>query len=334
MSLGGAAVLLIAAGITAYLLIAAAHSPSAAVSRFLDLVEKGRSHEAVEVLSPAPDAALDLVDDDIYSATKHRITHYDILGTRTDGGSAQVRVRITTDRGSTTETFDLLSAHRIPVFSDWTVDGTSLPVIELHSDRPSDVDVTVNGHPVDTDKGTLTSYVALPGVYRFGIQSDTDTFVTADTHDVSIASLGDGTKSAELDVRLTSDGIAKARAAVDAFLAACTSQATLSPKGDCGLAVTPPTDGSTVSNIRWSIKRRPVVSFDTWEDGGWTVKTDTAGSIEMDADFRNAYGFGEGFAVFDPYDVEGYIDVADDGTLEFTSGYEGDAGNRPDGSSA
>jgi hypothetical protein len=311
-----------------YAVLSANYAPSASVDRFLSLVVKGQSTEAVATLDPAPldDAAL--VDDDLYTATKHRITSYKIESTKITKSSAVVEVKLKTDTGSWTQRFNLVTAHRFLLFDVWTVNGDSLSTVSLDDDRPDGVTVSANGVQIQKNGDHSTIFFALPGDYRFSIVGD-GSLVKADGHDAQITSF-DQKKTVALQVQLTDDGISKARTAVDDFLNACVSQTVLAPVGDCGYEVTsdPNFPNVIVSNISWSIKQRPVVSFDPWEDDGWTVKTDTAGALEMDADIREGRAYGSEVAFFGAYDIQGYIQLKD-GALVFVSTYEGDAGNEP-----
>ena len=323
---GGVAVLILAAVGIGYLVLAANYAPSASVGRFLDLVVKGRSTQAVAMLDPSPDGNPGLVDDEVYAAAKHRITKYQIESTKIRGDQAIVEVKLTTDAGSWKQRFDVVTARKFLLFDVWTVDGQSLPAIQLDDGRPDDVKVTANGVLIQTGGQQSTLYFALPGDYRFAIVSDSS-LLKADSHDAQISTF-DVTKKIALQLQLTDDGVASARAAVDSFLGACIAQPVLEPSGNCGYSVIDQ-PGATLSNIIWSIKQQPVVSFEPWQDGGWTVKTDTAGSLEMDADFRTSREYGQAIATFDSYDIQGYVALDGSGALVFTSSYEGDAANQP-----
>jgi hypothetical protein len=328
LSIGGFVVLVIAAlGIT-YAILSANYAPSAAVDHFLSLVVKGQSSEAVATLNPAPLDDDALVDDDLYAEAKHRISSYKIESTKVTKNEAVVEVKLKTDAGSWTQRFNLVTSQRVLLFDVWTVDGNSLSKIRLDDDRPSEVTVTANGVQIQRAGELTTTFFALPGDYRFAIVSDSS-LVKADSHAVQVTSFGQK-KTVALQVQLTADGVSSARTAVDAFLDACVSQTVLSPTGNCGYEVTdnPNYPNETLSNIQWSIKQRPVVSFDSWQDDGWTVKTDTAGALEMEADFRDGREYGTAVALFGSYDIQGYIQLKD-GALVFVSTYEGDAGNEP-----
>jgi hypothetical protein len=325
---GGVGALLIAGVITTAALISSSHAPSASVSRFLDLLVAGHSHAAVQQLAPRPDAALDLTADDVYEGAKHRIQHYAIVSTTAHGRQADVVVRLTNDNGSWRETFHLTSQRKFLVLWDvWAVDGGSLPVVGLNDSRPVDVSVTVNGVEIQKSGSQHDAYVAFPGTYRFALVPD-NSFVKADAHEAQVTSFEHDTK-VTLQPQLTDDGIAQARAAVDAFLQRCIQQPVLAPTGNCGYEVIDNGDGTVLSNITWSIKQRPVVSFAPWDQDGWAVTTDTAGVIEMDADARKGGLSGEVFALFDSYDVQGFVTLDTSGQMTFTSTYEGDTANTP-----
>ena len=328
LSFGGFAVLIVAAlGIT-YALLSAHYAPSASVERFLDLVVKGQSKEAVATLDPAPLDDPALVDDDVYAAAKHRVTSYQIESTKLNGHEAVVEVKLKTDAGSWTQRLDLVAENQFLVFDIWTVDGNSLPKVELDDGRPAGVAVTANGVQIQTDGVDSSTFFALPGDYRFAILSDSS-LVEADAHDAQIGSF-DQNKKVTLQLQLTDDGVTSARAAVDNFLEGCIAQPVLVPAGDCGYEVTddPNYPNETLSDITWSIKQRPVVSFEPWQDGAWTAKTDTAGALEMDATFHSGREYGSAIAIFNSYDIQGFVELKD-GSLVFTSTYEGDAANQP-----
>ena len=309
-------------------MLSAQYAPNATVTRFLDLVVQGRATDAVAQLAPVPQDDAGLVDDDVYANAKHRIASYQILSTKVAGHKAVVQVKLKTDAGSWTQRFDLVTDHKFLLFDVWTVDGNSLPTIHLADDRPSGVNVTANGVRIQTNGVQDTTFFALPGDYRFAIVSDSS-LVKADSHDTQITTF-DENKKVSLQLQLTDDGITSARKAVDDFLDGCITQEVLVPKGDCGYEVynDPNFPNETLSNILWSIKQRPVVSFDAWQEGGWTAKTDTAGVLEMDADFRDGRYYGTAIALFNSYDIQGFVELKG-GELVFTSTYEGDSANQP-----
>jgi hypothetical protein len=328
LSLGGFGVLLIAALGIGFAVLSAHYAPSASVSSFLDQVVKGRSAEAVKQMSPAPAGDLSLLQDHVYSATKHRITSYRITSTTVHGDDATVTAELRTDQGSWTQHFALVTERRWLIWRVWTLDGSLLPTITLDDVRPSGVDVTVNGAAIQEDHEDSSVLYALPGRYTFAIETD-NSLVAADSHTTQIRRLGDQRNVAvQLRFRLTDDGVAAARSAVDSYLDGCLSQAVLAPVGNCGFFVKNDPTG-TVSNISWSLKQRPVVSFDTWQDDGWNVKTDTAGVFEMDGEYRGTEGEGDVSAFFTSYDVEGYVDL-EHGQLVFHSTYDDGSGDQPD----
>jgi len=325
--LGGIGVLLIAGVGVAYGVLSARYAPSASVSAFLDQVVKGRSTEAIRLMSPGPLGNSDLMSDDIYRAAKHRITSYQIESATTKGDQARVSVKLRTDSGSWTQVFDLVTTSHVLIWNVWTVDGHDIPQITLEDTRPAGVTITANELAVQKNNADYTSYYALPGSYTFAVESD-NSLVAGDSHSVSIHSMtGARDVKVQLRFRLTDDGIAAGRTAVDQYLDGCLAQATLAPTGDCGFYVENDPTG-TISNIIWSITRRPVVSFDDWQDDGWTVKTDTAGVFEMDGTYRGSQGYGDVSALFTSYDVQGYLDL-DQGKIVFHSTYKDGSGGQP-----
>lgn len=325
--LGGVGVLVIVGVGIAYGVLSASYAPSASVSSFLNQVVKGRAAEAIKLMSPGPLGNSGLMSDDIYRAAKHRVTSYRIESTKTKGDHAEVTVKLHTDSGSWTQSFDLVTTSRVLLWDVWTVDGHGLPQITLDDARPSGVTITANDLAIQKDNSDYTSYYALPGSYTFAVESD-NSLVAADSHSASIHSMSGGRNvKVQLRFRLTADGIAAGRSAVDQYLDACLAQATLAPTGDCGFYVENDPTG-TISNILWSITRRPVVSFGDWEDDGWTVKTDTAGVFEMDGTYRGSKGYGDVGALFTSYDVQGYLSL-DDGKIVFHSTYQDGAGGQP-----
>lgn len=327
LTLGGVGLLVIAGLAVAYGLLSARYAPTASVSSFLDQVVKGRSTEAVELMSPKPEGNPGLTSDDVYQAAKHRVTSYRVESTTVSGGHAHVKALLHTDAGSWSQTFTLVTHHRVLLWDIWTVDGSDLQHITLDDTRPAGVTITANDVPIQKDNSDYNSYYALPGSYTFAIESD-NSLVAADSHAASIHSMSGGRNvKVQLRFRLTDDGIAAGRTAVDQFLDGCLAQASLAPTGNCGFYVENDPTG-TISSIQWSITKRPVVSFGDWEDNGWTVKTDTAGVFEMDGIYRGSKGYGDVAALFTSYDVQGYLDL-NDGKIVFHSTYSDGA----DGSS-
>jgi len=325
LSLGGAGLLLIAAATVVVALLTTQHAPSASVDRFLDTVEAGHSSAAVAQLSPSPIGSRALVQDDFYDHQTNRITKHQILSTTTHGSHSVVRARIVTKKGSFTQAFTLVTHRRSFIWDVWTIDGTSFAVIDLADPRPDGVRVTVNGTAIQKNSEEFDAFVVLPGAYRFAPDVD-DSPVTMDTQTVTIGSF-ESHPSVTLQPRLTSDGITQARAAVDAFLDACLAQHVLAPTGNCGFEILNDEPNLTIDSITWSIKQRPVVEFGAWDNGVWEVKTDTAGSFEMNGEGHLGSAHGEVDGLIDDYDVYGYVALDHDGHFVFGSGYKGDDGN-------
>ena len=330
--LGGVGVLAIAGLGIAYGVLSAHFAPSTSVSAFLDQVVKGRSAEAVKLMSPAPKGNAGLVSDDVYGAAKHRVTSYQIESTKTHGAHAEMTVRLHADSGSWTQHFALVARSHQLLWDVWTVDGDDLPKITLDDSRPTGVAITANGITIQKDNSQYNQYYTLPGTYTFAVESD-NSLVAADSHSVAIHSMnGARNVKVQLRFRLSDDGISAGRNAVDQFLDGCLAQSSLAPTGDCGFYVENDPTG-TISNILWSITRRPVVSFGDWADDGWTVKTDSAGVFEMDGTYRGSEGHGDVSALFTSYDVQGYVDLKDD-KIVFHSTYADGTGGQPGASGA
>ena len=327
LSLGGAGVLVVAALGIVFAVLSAQYAPSASVDRFLTALEKGHAAAAVAQLAPAPTANKALVADAVYDHVTDRIAKHQVLSTTTHGSRAVVTVRLTTRSGSFTQEFTLVTRKKSLVWDVWTVDGSAFPVIHLADARPKALQATMDGVTIQRDGSELDEFLALPGSYRFAVDGDTS-LVTADAHTVRIGSF-EGRKSVTLQPHLTPDGVTQAHAAVDAFLDACLAQSVLAPVGDCGYEVINDEPRVSIDSIVWSMKQRPVVEFGAWEDGYWAVKTDTAGSFEMNAEGHVGSAHGEVEALIDDYDVQGYVSFDESGHLAFTSGYRGDDANTP-----
>jgi hypothetical protein len=328
----GVGVLAIAGLGTAYGLLSAHYAPSTSVTAFLDQVVKGRSAEAVKLMSPAPQGNAGLVSDDVYGSAKHRVTSYKIESTKTHGSHAEVTVRLHTDSGSWMQRFELVAGGHQLLWDVWTVDGGNLPKITLDDSRPTGVTITANGVAIQKDNSQYNEFYTLPGTYTFAVESD-NSLVAADSHSAAIHSMSGGRNvKVQLRFRLSDDGIAAARNAVDQFLDGCLAQAALAPTGECGFYVENDPTG-TISNILWSITRRPVVSFGDWDQDGWTAKTDTAGVFEMDGTYRGSQGHGDVSALFTSYDVQGYVALKD-GKIVFHSTYTDGTGGQPGSSGA
>ena len=326
LSLGGFGVLVIAAiGITVGVL-SAQHAPGASVDRFLTAVEKGHPSAAIAQLSPAPIANTSLMKNSVYEHVTDRVTRHQILSTTTHGSRSVVTVRLVTKRGSFTQAFRLVTHRKALIWDVWTVDGSSFPVIQLIAELPKGLGVTMDDVEIQKETSDFDAYLALPGDYTFAFDGDTS-LVTASARTVTIRSFTDQA-TVTLQPRLTDDGVAAARAAVDAFIDSCVAQRVLAPTGNCGFEIINDEPGVTIDHIQWSIKQRPVVEFGAWDDGVWRVKTDTAGSFEMNAEGHLGSAHGEVDGLIDDYDVRGYIAMVDADHLIFNSGYEGDNANR------
>jgi hypothetical protein len=325
LSLGGFGVLLIAAVSIVVGVLSAQHAPSASVDRFLNALEKGHARAAVAQLSPAPIASTTLMKDSVYEHVTNRVTRHQILSTTTHGSRSVVTVRLTTKSGSFRQAFTLVTHRKAFLWDVWTVDGSSFPVIQLVAELPKGLGVTMDDVEIQKEESDFDAYLALPGDYTFALDGDTS-LVTTSARSVTVRSFT-GNHSVTLQPRLTDDGVAAARAVVDAFLDSCVAQPVLAPTGNCGFAIINDEPGVTVDNIQWSIKQRPVVEFGAWNDGVWDVKTDTAGSFEMNAEGHLGSAHGEVDGLIDDYDVQGFVAMVDADHLIFHSGYKGDDAN-------
>lgn len=299
------------------------YSPSAFVTRYLDLLAQGRAADAlsvpgVRVDSPDLDASglpVDASDALLRQTTLAPLTNARVVETTEADGVTAVTVEYDAGRYEGRTTFQVVRAGSIGVAPAWRFAKSPLAVIEL-TVRGA-MQFQVNGFEIDkrqvlpegVDADPLDPVPLLvfsPGLYSIAV----DTPLSASP---GVAVLSD-TPQAEIPVQLqtepTDKFVAVVQDRVETFLDECATQRVLQPTG-CPFGFT--VRNRIVDAPVWSISEQPVVSLEP-AGADWRIRrTQAVAHIEVDIQ-----------SIFDgsirhvdedvPFFLDGDITVLPDGT--------------------
>jgi len=318
--IGGSAVVLVIAAIAiAAAVLTSSFSPQAQAERFLTALVDGRASDAVALLDAAPDGAT-IIDDAGYAAATDRISGFSIERSATDGSAATVSAIVQQAGTSAPVELALVQDGRtgpLDLFPLWRVDAAILPVISVEFDAPDGITIAANDRQIDgAVVAGATAVTVLPGTWAFGAGEEHEllTFSTAST------TVGFGESVAvEIGTELSDAGVAAARAAVDAYVAACASGTDYAPPAGCGM-LWEATPGETYSNPRWSLEISPTYDLDPWLGGGVDVASLSPAGYRLDADVVTATQYGTVWWTWD-IDLLGTVWLRD-GAMVFESRYD------------
>jgi hypothetical protein len=316
LSIGLAVVLLggggLAAGAAA---ISSSAAPDKQVREFLQDLVDGKAEAALALMGEKPSG---LLTDEAYRASSNHITDFSVGKAKTKGDASVVSAKITQGGTSYTQEFTLAKAGTtFLIFDTWQLDPLPLGLVDVQVQGPEGVAITVDGEEIDAKD--ITKLAAFPGDYEVALAGDGEMFeaepVTASVVGLSEEAAG-SIGAASLETKLTEAGNATALAAIDAFIDSCIAQKSLKPDG-CGFEARP-NDGVTYSNIVWTLPTRPTFSIGAWAGDGWTVTTESAGTLDVKADAVDASGRSGTSGVTIPnYRYTGTVSIVD-GVATFT----------------
>lgn len=317
ISIAAAVVVLGGAGLAvAGASISASVAPDKQVEEFLQDLVDGRAEAALAVMGEKPAG---LLTDEAYSASANHITDFTVGTPKTSGDSSTVTAKITQGGTSYTQEFALeKGAKSFVVFDTWQLQSLPLGAVDVQVQGPAGLAVQIDGNAVDEAVGT--SLRAFPGDYEVSVVDEDDLF-DAEPATANVVGMSDDAAgsiaTAVVTTTLTEAGTAAARSAVDAYVDGCVVQQSLKPD-NCGFEARAQ-DGITYSNIRWTLTVRPTFSFGEWAQDGWTVTTETAGTLDVVADSVDGAGrSGPSGTTISNYRPVGTVSVVD-GEVTFTS---------------
>jgi len=296
--------------------ISSSAAPDKQVDEFLQHLVDGRAEAALAVMGEKPSG---LLTDEAYTSSANHITGFTVGKAKTTGDTSTVTAKITQGGTSYSQEFTLSkSGKSFLVFDTWQLEPLSLGVVDVQVQGPAGLSFEIDGNAVDQTAGT--SLRAFPGDYGVSVVDDDDLFdaVPATANVVGLSDSAAGSlATAAVTTTLTEAGLAAAQSAVDAYVDGCVAQPSLKPD-NCGFEARAQ-DGVTYSNIRWTLTARPTYSFGGWAQNGWSVTTETAGTLDVVADSVDSAGrSGPSGTTISNYRPVGTVSVVD-GTVEFTS---------------
>lgn len=267
----------------------AAHTPQAAARPYLSALAAGdvaTIKRLGHITTTSP-----LVTQKVYAKTQGHITAYSVRPGQTSGQTATVIVGYTQNGHRHSETLALKKTGTdMLFFTTWKLESVRLPTLKVAFDAPGTATATVNGAAVKPDSTGTAIVDALPGDYDVELADNRD--YEADGASLWVTALtGKATTPTSLvtlQARLTDAGTTAAKAAVNAWVASCIAQHTITPSG-CSFGLINDYPDLTLTNQKWTLVKAP--EFDVglggggdWEDGGWIVTTVTPGSATFSAD--------------------------------------------------
>lgn len=255
-------------------------SPAAAVRDLGAALSKGDATTALGLIADTATVAGEnmaptLLSNANYGAAKNRPTAVDIDPASLGVPAPEViRARVTaevTQAGKKTRvTFDVA---RASADAPWKISPAALPTVAVGGAsgttiRVNGKDVKVPGSPGDY---ITTRFQVLPGSYAVGGRGDKfTTFGKPKTVGIAPSALGTRPPSSAPAVQLTAertDAFKKAAiAAVDAWLNECAKSTSTAP-ANCPLRSESSYQGAPITNVEWSIDRRPALTFDDYGVG-------------------------------------------------------------------
>lgn len=324
--------LLGALGTTGVFLYRELYSPSAFVTRYLDLLGRGQAAEALALPGVAVDSAqlaaaglpTDASEALLRSAALAPLSDATVVSAvEGDDGVTSVTVRYQAGPHEGTSTFRVERAGWIGVAPTWRFAQSPLAAIELTVRGARQF--TVNGFEIDTRQvapegvesdplDPVSLLVFSPGLYSISV----DTAISATP---GVAVLSDKPQaSIPVDVQAlpTAEFVQAVQEEVESFLTQCATQQVLQPTGcPFGLVV----QNRIVEPPQWSIGQQPVVSLSP-DGANWSIdRTQAVAHITVDIQ-----------SIFDgsirhldeavPFNLGGSVTVLPDGTasIQITDG--------------
>jgi hypothetical protein len=174
-------------------------------------------------------------------------------------------------------------------FDRWALTPVELGTLTVQVGAPDAAVVTAAGVEVPHAgaEGDTVELRAFPGSYPATLDG-AGAYAADDV--VGIATGASSTGSpATLVATLTDTGQASARAAVDAWLAACVASPDLKPAG-CSFQILNEPTGYTLTDQKWTLETTPVYEIGDWTSQGWQVEATTEGSATFTSTLSDGAG--------------------------------------------
>ena len=252
-------------------------SPAQAVEQFTKALAAGDATTALGLVSDAAQVPETSVDDALlsnasYAAAKNRpalkeIDPASLPAVGDDITKTKVTATLTQAGKDGRVTFQML---RTTTADPWRIDVQQLPTITVGG--ASGTKITVNGRSVSVP-GTSGDYIdtqfrVLPGTYELaGNSTKFVDFGKGKTLTATATTLRSGATASENKVgslnisgKYTDAFNEGAKKAVNAWLDKCEASTSTSPKG-CPFYVDSKFEGSTITDVKWDITKRPTMSL-------------------------------------------------------------------------
>jgi hypothetical protein len=293
--IGGAA-LLFALGVVAAVVVgrtAATHLPQAAAVAYLQAVQQGDVEQAMALDGTEVGDGDVLLTNDAYAGVTDGVTGWRVTGSRVDGDTASVYA-VVQQGGEAGAVYDQQftlekEGTDLLFFDRWALTPVELGTLTVQVGAPDAAVVTAAGVEVPHAgaEGDTVDLRAFPGSYPATLDG-AGAYEADDV--VGIATGASSTGSpATLVASLTETGQAAARAAVDAWLAACVASTDLRPAG-CSFQILNEPTGYTLSEQKWTLETTPVYEIGDWTGAGWQVDATTEGSAVFSSTVSDGSG--------------------------------------------
>lgn len=293
-ALGIVGILLVGAlGATGAVLYQELYSPSAFVTRYLDLLSRGQAAEALAVPGVAVESSgltgaglpTDASEALLRSAALSSLTDVAVVGAdEGDDGVTTVTVSYSAGPHTGTSAFRVERAGRIGVAPTWRFEKSPLAAIDLTVRGATKF--SVNGFAIDTRQVSpqrldadplqpVSLLVFSPGLYSIAVDTPVSTSPgVAVLSDTPLASI-----PVDIQTNPTAEFIGVVQEKVESFLTQCTTQQVLQPTGcPFGLVV----QNRIVSAPVWSIAQQPTVTLSP-DGANWSIdRTQAVAHIVVD----------------------------------------------------
>jgi hypothetical protein len=305
------------------------YSPSAFVTRYLDLLSAGRAADALRVPGVAvdrvtlEDAGIDGAASEalLRQAALAPLTDVEVVSEATEGSTTTVTVSYTAGRHDGTSTFTVEQEGWAGVTPNWRFTESPLAAVDLivrGADR-----FAVNGFEIDRRQVStggaeadplqpLPLLVFTPGLYSVTVDTQIST-------SPGISVLADApltTTPIDLQTEPTPEFISVVQQRVEEFLTACTTQQVLQPTAcPFGLEVA----NRLATLPEWSIAVQPTVTVEA--DGAqWRIPP-AEGVAHIEVDIRSLFdGSIQHVSEDIPFPVNGTISILPDGSASIRVG--------------
>lgn len=257
-----------------------------------------------------------LLNDAAYSRITDRISTFTVQSPVTRGATTTVQAQITQGDRTYDRSFVVEKAGGLPFLPFWRLGRIEPDTVDLMVEGPAGIQYTVAGvKPQNMPLATGVTLRALPGTYPVEVVSKSANF-DVPMSPITATPAGSAVSPTVFTARLSDDGQAAARTAINAWLDGCVASHDAVP-ADCPFGTFAETAGDTLSNVRWQLHTRPDVTIDpVWTTAGWEVES-TTGSISAQATLTRTSDGATGEGYTDPwsFDFRGILTFDGGGAL-------------------